>query len=164
MSVGVGTSDSGEPLSNVDLLPGCGPYHLILSSDYCRDQSARCPAADAGLYDYESSSTINSNVTDSPGLVFTQGAHLAQRMTGNVSIVLDSLSMNTSQSQITIPGSAIDAIHEQRIVLPDGTPYAPVRLVQAGNFPLRQNQNRPPCLTICIPKTSFVYPELPLYV
>ena len=125
MSVGVGTSDSGEPLSNVDLLPGCGPYHLILSRDYCRDQPASCLAADAGLYDYESSSTIDSNVTDAPGLAFTQAADLAQKTTGNVSIVTDSLSMNTSQSQITIPNSAIDAIHEQKIRLPDGTQYAP---------------------------------------
>lgn len=146
MSVGVGTSDSGQLLSNVDLLPGCGPYHLILSRDYCRDQAAPCPAADAGLYDYESSSSITTNVTDAPGIVFTQGGHLAQRMTGNVSIVTDSLSMNTSQGQITIPDSAIDAIHEHRIELPDGTPYAPVGLFRARIVSYRQDQDFRPCL------------------
>ena len=131
MSVGVGTDNSGRPLNTVNLFPGGFAYHLVFSEDYCK-QSTRCPAAEAGLFDYENSVTANRTVTPNPGLVWTQGSNVARKEAGNASILLDTMTMTTPQGALSVYGSAIDAVHDKSIMLPDGSSYAP----QVGSLAL----------------------------
>ena len=124
MPVGVGTDKSGRSLDTVNLFPGGFAYHLIFSEDYCK-QSTPCPAAEAGLFDYERSTTANRTVSPNPGLVWTQGSNVARKESGNASILLDTLTMATPQGALAVEKSAMDAVHDKSITLPDGSSYAP---------------------------------------
>ncbi|KAG8529060.1 uncharacterized protein KY384_005695 [Bacidia gigantensis] len=126
VSASVGTDQTGKPLNMLDLYPGGFAYHLFYATDYCSNsQQQTCAAASAGLYDPENSTTANQNITDAPGVVQSQGSDLAQKTTGNASILVDSVSFNTTAGLTTVENSAIDSIHEQDITLPNGATYSP---------------------------------------
>ena len=58
VTVGVGTNESGNALTSVDLYPGGIVESIILAQDYCSGTGVVCQAALAGLYDINDSRTI----------------------------------------------------------------------------------------------------------
>ena len=129
----MGTDKSGKTLNKVDLYPGGFAYHIIFATDYCEGRETdTCLPAAAGLYDYKTSNTSNENMTENPGLVWTQGGQVAQNLKGNATIMLDTISMNTSQGLTSVPDSALDAVSGMDITLPNGASYSP----QVGSLAL----------------------------
>ena len=58
ITVGVGTNESGNALSFVDLYPGGIVESIVLAQDYCSGMGVVCQAALAGLYDINDSRTV----------------------------------------------------------------------------------------------------------
>ena len=80
----------------------------------------------------KSSSTANRNVSSHPDVALAWGSEVARKQSANASAVLDTVRMQTWPNPISVPNSAIDAVHDDSIMLPDGTNYQP----QVGSLAL----------------------------
>ena len=98
---------------------------MIRASDYCGGGGSVCPAASAGLYDYEHSTTINQNITSKVATVWEWGSSSALNQTGMAKEVVDTMSLNTSSSTLSVPNSTISLVHQEYFQMPDGQSYSP---------------------------------------
>ncbi len=125
VTVGVGSDSNNEPLSYIDLYPGGIWESMINSQAFCGGSgSTSCPAASAGLYDYEKSSTAIQNVTSSVGLVWHWNSNEALNKTGTMKDMVDTMVLSTQFGPFTITNSTIAAVDAARIESPAGTSYS----------------------------------------
>ena len=125
VTVGVGTNSNNEPLSYIDLYPGGIWESMINTQAFCcgRDRVS-CPAASAGLYDYENSSTAIQNVSSVAGLVTQWSSQDALNISGIANDMVDTMILSTQFGPFTITNSSISAVDESQIKLPDGIDYS----------------------------------------
>ena len=125
ITVGVGSDSNDEPLSYIDLYAGGIWESMINTQAFCGSgNSASCPAASAGLYDYKKSSTAIQNVMSSPGLVWQWSSEDALNISGIAKDVVDTMVLSTQFGTFTITNSTISAVDASQIELPDGTKYS----------------------------------------
>ncbi|CAF9920969.1 hypothetical protein IMSHALPRED_005056 [Imshaugia aleurites] len=125
VTVGVGSNSNNEPLSYIDLYPGGIWESMINTQAFCGgNDSVSCPAASAGLYDYEHSSTAIQNVSSSVGLIWQWNSQDALNLSGIAKDVVDTMVLSTQFGPFTITNSTISAVDVSQIELPDGTNYS----------------------------------------
>ncbi len=125
VTVGVGSLDNNEPLSYIDLYPGGIWESMINTQAFCGGRgSTSCPAASAGLYDYENSATAIQNVSSEPGLIWQWSSQDALNMSGIAKDMVDTMILSTQLGPFTITNSTISAVDASQIELPDGTNYS----------------------------------------
>ncbi len=124
VTVGVGSLDYNEPLSYIDLYPGGIWESMINTQAFCGGRgSTSCPAASAGLYDYENSVTAIQNVSNVRGLIWQWSSQNALNMSGVAKDMVDTMVLSTLGGPFTITNSTISAVDASQIELPDGTNY-----------------------------------------
>ncbi|KAK3169339.1 hypothetical protein OEA41_008722 [Lepraria neglecta] len=114
ITVSVGTNESGNALSSVDLYPGGIVESIIVAQDYCSGMGVVCQAALAGLYD----------INDLPA-VWEWGSVSALNQTGVAEEVVDTMSIEIEQGLITVDNSTISAVHREYFEIPSGFSYTP---------------------------------------
>ena len=125
VTVGVGTDSNKEPLSYIDLYPGGIWESMINTQAFCGGRGrVSCPAASAGLYDYENSLTAIQNVSSAVGLIWQSSSQAAQNMSGIAKDMVDRMVLSTQFGPFTIANCAISAVDASQIELPDGTKYS----------------------------------------
>ncbi len=124
VTVGVGSNSNSEPLSYIDLYPG-GIWESMLNTQaFCGGRgSTSCPAASAGLYDYENSSTAIQNVSSWVGMNWQWSRQEALNMSGIAMDMVDTMFLSTQFGSFNIINSSIAAVDASQIELPDGTFY-----------------------------------------
>lgn len=134
VTVQVGTLENGDGLSTVDLHPGGIWESMILTKAFCNGSGpAECPAANAGLYNINSSHNVIRNVTNEPGLVWQWCSETALNITGSANNVVDVMTLSGVQGEaMTVGNSTIAAVDSASITLPDGSEYS----IQVGTLSL----------------------------
>ena len=125
VSVGVGTDDAGNTLSNIDLFPGGFLESFVFTNEYCGGPNNRCPASSAGLWDFNSSRTVVQNIAELPAPISAYESRVAWNQTGTATQMLDTMSLNTIAGQVKVDNTTIAAIHGESIRLPGGQTYSP---------------------------------------
>ena len=136
----VGSDESGNPLSTVNLSPGGIYQSMIPTQQLCQSVSPVCFAASAGLYNVGESTTVSSK--QSQGLVWQWGSSAAINTTGQAVDLTDTISMKTAQGIVKVPNSTISAVNQQHIYLPDGLDYS----IEVGSLSLGAPGRGPPGL------------------
>jgi hypothetical protein len=122
VQVGIGANRGG---GIVNLYPGGAWQHTILVSTYCNGTTANCPAALAGLYNLQSSSTANTSAVRIGTNIDQWSGALAMNITGARSPVLDTITITGSGNNdaYSVPDSIISAVDTSNIKRPDGVYY-----------------------------------------
>ena len=132
-SVGVGTDESGNTLSKIDLYPGSFWESIIRTSNYCKGKGL-CPAEFAGLYDLIASQTVVKVISDDGGVVWSGESQHAFIQGGLALQMVDVMRMNTSQGLQAVEDCLISTINEERIKMPNGQEYFPqVGMLSVGH-------------------------------
>ena len=96
VTVGLGSDSNNEPLSYIDLYPGGIWESMINTQAFCGGRSSTsCPAASAGLYDYEKSATAIQDVSSAVGLIWQWSSQDALNMSGIAKDMVDTMVLST---------------------------------------------------------------------
>ena len=124
VTVGVGTDAAGNPLSQVNLLPGAMGESIVFNTGYCSEADISCPAQKAGFWDANNSRTVIENVRNDPATVWQWQSSVAMNQTGAALECVDQMSINTSQGLVTVNNSILASATDDDIHLPDGSTWA----------------------------------------
>ena len=124
VTVGVGTDAAGNPLSQVNLLPGAMGESIVFNTDYCSEADISCPAQKAGFWDANNSRTVIENVRKDPATVWQWGSSVAMNQTGAALECVDQVSINTSQGLVAVNNTMLASATDDDFHLPDGSTWA----------------------------------------
>ncbi|MCJ1353796.1 MAG: hypothetical protein MMC33_003783 [Icmadophila ericetorum] len=109
--------------SDVTLYPGGAWQSQILDSFFCNG-SSNCLAAEAGLYNYETSQTANGSVQLVGGLGQWDGG-ASMNLTGARISVLDTFTFaDSTGTKYSIPQTIFSAVNSSNVELPNGNFYS----------------------------------------
>ena len=124
VTVGVGTDAAGNPLSQVNLLPGAMGESIVFNTGYCSESGSSCPARKAGFWDVYNSRTAIENVRKDPATVWQWGSSCAINQSGAALESVDQMSINTSQGLVAVNNTILASTSADDVHSPDGSTWA----------------------------------------
>lgn len=124
VTVGVGTDAAGNPLSQVNLLPGAMGESIVFNTAYCSESGSSCPAQKAGFWDVNNSRTAIENVRKDPATVWQWGSSYAINQSGAALESVDQVSINTSQGLVAVNNTILASTSADEVHSPDGSSWA----------------------------------------